>query len=103
MEIDIKLKLLSSLFRSLADQVDCGNTNLNEDEAIALIETISKVTNKEKLYNRTQAAKYLHCSVQTFDLYRKSGKIPKGKKEAGGVLQWTKAQLDEFVSKNKLE
>ena len=41
-------------------------------------------------------------SYFNIDLYRKEGKIPEGIKQAGGVRQWTKQQLDKYITKYKV-
>lgn len=95
------LKVIKNLLLKIIDNIDTGNSNITEDQAIEIIKVIKNYTDTTQLYNRTQAAKYLHCSVQSFDLYRKEGKIPEGIKQAGGVRQWTKQQLDDFIKSNK--
>ena len=95
------LKVIKNLLLKIIDNIDSGNSNITEDQAIEIIKVIKNYTDTTQLYNRTQAAKYLHCSVQSFDLYRKEGKIPEGIKQAGGVKQWTKQQLDDFIKSNK--
>ena len=90
------LNTIKELLLKIVDNIDSGNTNISESEGIEIIKCLKELTDNNKLYNRTQAAKYLHLSVQSFDLYRKKGKIPIGKKEAGGVMLWTKSQLDSF-------
>ena len=95
------LKVIKNLLLKIIDNIDTGNSNLTEDQAIEVIKIIKNYTDTTQYYNRTQAAKYLHCSIQSFDLYRKEGKIPEGIKQAGGVRQWTKQQLDNFINSSK--
>lgn len=92
---------VKQLLLNIIQSIDAGNSNITEKEALEIIDIIKHYTDTTQYYNRTQAAKYLNCSVQSFDLYRKEGKIPKGTKQAGGVRQWTKKELDQFIEKNK--
>lgn len=96
------LKVIKELLLKIIDSIDAGNSNITEKEAFEIIEIIKHYTDTTQYYNRTQAAKYLNCSIQSFDLYRKEGKIPEGIKQAGGVRQWTKQQLDEYIAKYKV-
>lgn len=95
------LSIIKELCLQIVDRIDAGNSNITEEQGIEGIKYLRAMLDTEKLYNRTQAAKYLHCSVQSFDLYRKEGKLPQGTKEAGGVMQWTRKQLDDFIRKYK--
>ena len=95
------LKVIKQLLLNIIQSIDAGNSNITEKEALEIIDIIKHYTDTTQYYNRTQAAKYLNCSVQSFDLYRKEGKIPEGTKQAGGVRQWTKKELDQFIEKNK--
>ena len=96
------LKVIKELLLKIIDSIDAGNSNITEKEAFEIIDIIKHYTDTTQYYNRTQAAKYLNCSIQSFDLYRKEGKIPEGIKQAGGVRQWTKQQLDEYIAKYKV-
>ena len=95
------LKVIKQLLLNIIQSIDAGNSNITEKEALEIIDIIKHYTDTTQYYNRTQAAKYLNCSVQSFDLYRKEGKIPEGTKQAEGVRQWTKKELDQFIEKNK--
>ena len=96
------LKVIKQLLLNIIQSIDAGNSNITEKEALEIIDIIKHYTDTTQYYNRTQAAKYLNCSVQSFDLHRKEGKIPEGIKQAGGVRQWTKQQLDEYITKYKV-
>ena len=96
------LKVIRDLLLKIVDNIDAGNSNISEKEAFEIIDIIKRYTDTTQYYNRTQAAKYLNCSIQSFDLYRKEGKIPEGIKQVGGVRQWTKQQLDEYITKYKV-
>lgn len=83
MVTEIILKCLSSLLRELAERIDAGNSNLNEEEAVELLEVVRHYSDR-------------------FDAYVKDGKLPKGKKRIGfKELAWTKKELDKYVHKLK--
>ena len=65
------LKVIKELLLKIIDSIDAGNSNITEQEAFEIIDIIKRYTDTTQYYNRTQAAKYLNCSVQLFDLYRK--------------------------------
>lgn len=67
------LKVIRDLLLKVVDSIDVGNSNISEKEAFEIIDIIKRYTDTTQYYNRTQAAKYLNCSVQSFDLYRKEG------------------------------
>lgn len=96
------INIIKNLLLKIVENIDAGNSNITEKEAFEIIGVLKHYTDTTQYYNRTQAAKYLNCSVQSFDLYRKEGKIPEGIKQAGGVRQWTKQQLDQYIAKYKI-
>ena len=96
------INIIKNLLLKIIENIDAGNSNITEKEAFEIIDIIKRYTDTTQYYNRTQAAKYLNCSVQSFDLYRKEGKIPEGIKQTGGVRQWTKQQLDQYIAKYKI-
>lgn len=67
------LKVIRDLLLKIVDSIDAGNSNISEKEAFEIIDIIKRYTDTIQYY-RTQAAKYLNCSVQSFDLYRKEGR-----------------------------
>lgn len=96
------LKIIRSLLLQIIDNIDAGNSNLSEDEAIQTIEYLKELTDKEKRLSKYQACQYLNVSRATFDNYVKEGKLPKGKKQLGfKELSWTEKVLDEFIENNK--
>lgn len=95
------LKLIRNQLVKIIEDIDSGNSNLDKEQTIQLAEFLSEMNTAKDKYNRTQAAKYLNCSVQSLDLYRKDGTLEEGKKEAGGVIQWTKKQLDACIERRR--
>lgn len=95
------LELLSKELRNLADRIDGGNTNINQEEGMEIIDFIKKF-DKEKPLTKYEASKYLHVSRATFDNLVKEDKLPKGKKLYAGDsnIFWYQKDLNLYL-KNK--
>lgn len=86
----------------IIDDIDAGNSNMTEDEAIKLIDTLKELTDKEKRLSKYAACRYLNISRATFDNYVREGKLPRGKHEIGfKELSWSRKDLDNFIKKSK--
>lgn len=86
----------------LVDDIDAGNSNLTEKEAVELVDTLKRLTDKQKRLSKYEACKYLNVSRATFDNYVREGKLPRGTKEAGfKELSWTIKELDKFITNNR--
>lgn len=94
------VELIKKYLLKIVDDIDAGNSNLTESEAIELIDTLKRLADKEKRLSKYEACKYLNVSRATFDNYVREGKLPKGTKEAGfKELSWFRKELDEFITK----
>lgn len=94
------LKTLKGLLLRIVDDIDSGNTNISEEEAIQIASIISNLSYKR--FSKYSACRYLNISRATFDNYVREGKIPKGKHDIGfKELSWSKKDLDEFIKNNK--
>ena len=78
-----KLDLLKTTLLSIINNIDTGNTNLDEAQCEEIVELINKITLPKNKYSKYQSYKYLGLSRATFDRYIKDGLIPEGRKEAG--------------------
>lgn len=98
------MKVIRNMLKSLLDNIDAGNSNMTEEEMEETIEFIKDISNRDKYYSREEAAKYLHMSIQNFDLLRKKGEIPEGIKRAGITnLLWNKKVLDKYIEEHKVK
>ena len=96
------IKVIRNLLEKIITDLDSGNSNITEEEAIELIKVIQSYTDKTVKMSKYQACKYLNVSRATFDNYVREGSIPRGKKEAGfKELFYTKKDLDDFIRKAK--
>ena len=78
-----KIELLRQTLQNTIYNIDCGNSNVSDEQCEELIETINKITNVKNKLSKYQSCKYLNISRATFDNYVRAGKIPKGEKEQG--------------------
>lgn len=96
------LKVIKSLLEKIINDIDCGNSNITEDEAMEMIKVIKSYTDRTQRLSKYQACQYLNMSRATFDNYIREGKLPRGKKEVGfKELFWTQKDLDEFKKNYK--
>jgi excisionase family DNA binding protein len=96
------IKVIRNLLLKLIDDIDSGNTNINEDEAIEVVNTLKSITSKDAGMSKYQAVKYLNVSRATFDNYIRAGKLPKGKKVIGfKELRFYKKDLDKFIDETR--
>ena len=92
------IKMIRKLLLDVVDDIDAGNSNLTEEEALKAIETLKTFTNKDKRLSKYAACKYLNVSRATFDNYVREGKLPKGKHDVGfKELSWSIKDLDKFI------
>lgn len=67
----------------IVDDIDAGNSNISEGEAIEIVDSLKRFTDKEKRLSKYAACEYLNVSRATFDNYVREGKLPRGKHEIG--------------------
>lgn len=92
------LKILRNLLEQLINDIDSGNSNINKEQELEIVQFIQKFTSKE--LSKLEAADYLGISRATFDNYVNNGWIPKGTKRMGfKELSWRKCDLDKFKEK----
>lgn len=78
----------------IVDDIDAGNSNIDDEESLKVINTLKEVVRKDVPMSKYQAYTYLGISRASFDNLVRAGKIPKGKKVAGfKELQWYKKDL----------
>lgn len=88
------LKILRDLLQKIINDIDCGNSNYEENDLIKLVDVLKEYTRKDVYLSKYQAYTYLNMSRATFDNKVREGLIPKGKKVAGfKELMWNKKDL----------
>lgn len=96
------LKVIRNLLLKIVNNIDAGNSNITENEAIELAKVLQSYTDKTVKMSKYQAYQYLNVSRAIFDNYVREGRLPRGKKEAGfKELFWAQKDLDEFIKKSR--
>ena len=96
------LKVIRNLLVKIINDIDAGNSNITENEAMELTKVLQSYTDKTVKMSKYQACQDLNVSRATFDNYVREGKLPRGKKEAGfKELFWEQKDLDEFRKKSR--
>ena len=96
------LKVIRSLLQKIIDDIDAGNSSINEEDSIKIVKVLSEYTRKDNGISKYAACEYLNMSRATFDNYVREGKIPRGKHEIGfKELRWYKKDLDKFIEESR--
>ena len=83
-------KLLAKYLREIADSIDCGTSDVTEEEAIETLRFIA-----HDPLSKEQACRHLNLSRSRFDTLIREGVLPKGKKRTGFKEKiWYRDELD---------
>jgi hypothetical protein len=93
-------KLIRDLLADRLEQIDAGNSNIDEESAIAIFKAVNDSTDMTKRVSKYKACEILHISRATFDNYVREGKLPRGEHAIGfKELSWSVKDLNKFKSK----
>lgn len=96
------LQMIRALLAEIIDRIDngrCTTTDEQNEKFLSCLEAFA--ADREKRYNKAEAIRYLGVSRSKFDELRRQGRLPDGRKKVGDVSrEWTKAELDEYVTSN---
>lgn len=96
------LKVIRNLLVKIVNDIDAGNSNITEKEAMELTKVLQSYTDKTVKMSKYEACKCLNVSRATFDNYVRAGRLPRGKHEVGfKELSWDKKTLDAFIKSCK--
>lgn len=96
------LQTLKTLLLKIVDDLDAGNTNIDEDDLCGAIETVQRLVRKDVWLTKYQACQYLNgISRATFDNLVAIGELPRGQKVYAGdtSLFWLKRELFDYKQK----
>lgn len=92
------IQLIKKHLLKLIDDIDAGNTNITEEDAIKLLNLTNELGNYNIKLSKYQACQLLNCSRATFDNLVRDNKLPAGKKEAGfKELFWYKKDILQYI------
>ena len=96
------LKVIKLLLEKIINDIDCGNSNITEDEAMDIIRIIKSYTDKTQRLSKYQACQKLNVSRATFDNLVREGIIPRGEKVIGfKELFWEEKVLDKIIESRR--
>lgn len=92
------LQTIKKLLLGIVDDIDAGNSDIDENEALQIAKTLRSMVRKDIPMSKYQAYTYLNVSRATFDNLVKQGQIPRGKKIPGfKELVWQKKDLKKLL------
>lgn len=92
------LQTIKKLLLGIVDDIDAGNSDIDEKEALQIAKTLKSMVRKDIPMSKYQAYTYLNISRATFDNLVKQGQIPRGKKIPGfKELVWHKKDLKKLL------
>ena len=92
------LQTIKRLLLGIIDDIDAGNSDISEEEALKIAKTLKTMVRKDIPMSKYQAYTYLNISRATFDNLVREGKIPRGKKIPGfKELVWQKKDIKKLL------
>ena len=93
------LNIVRNLLVQILNDIDTGNSNINEEDETKIINLLKEYTDKERYLSKYAACQYLRISRATFDNYVREGKLPRGEHRIGfKELGWKVKDLDSYVN-----
>ena len=90
-------RLVTKYLREAADNIEVGNSELSESEAMDIMKVIA-----HQSMSKSQACSYLNLSVPRFDQLVTLNQIPKGRKIVGyKEKRWYLDELERCKYRNK--
>lgn len=84
----------------IVDDIDTGNTNLDEKEQMEIAKFLKKFNFRDRFISKYQAFTYLNISRAHFDNLVREGILPRGKKVEGfKELRWSLKEIKDAKSK----
>ena len=90
-------KLIRDLLADRLEQIDAGNSNIDEESVIVILKAVNDSTDMTKRVSKYKACQILCISRATFDNYVREGKLPKGEHTIGfKEKSWNLYDINKF-------
>lgn len=97
------IKVIRELLVTIIANIDAGNSNISDEDAVSIIDTLKRYTNKDREISKYEACEILRIKRAQFDNLVRAGKLPKGHHQIGfKELRWKLKDIETF-KKNKNE
>lgn len=95
------LRILVEVLRHYADNIEAGNSNLDEKGCMRVLQQLDLIINGDTVMSRREACTYLGISKSSFDILINNKFVPNGKKLHDGSksLFWYKSDLDDYLER----
>lgn len=90
-------KLIRDLLADRLEQLDAGNSNIDEESAMAILKAVNDSTDMTKRVSKYKACQILCISRATFDNYVRECKLPQGEHTIGfKEKSWNLYDINKF-------
>lgn len=99
------VELLKVALQNSLDNINAGNTNLTEEQAMDLVEHLEQINKGSATVSKAYACEHLlHININKFDYLVRTGIIPVGRKRLGfKELSWKIKDFDRVIEYLKHE
>ena len=96
------IKVIRELLVTIIENIDAGKSNIFDDGAISIVDTLKRYTNKDREISKYEACEILGIKRAQFDNLVREGKLPKGHHQIGfKELRWKLKDIEIFKKNRK--
>ena len=101
MELSKWDKKIIDLLHWLIQQIQCGNSHVDEEGMNTILDVVNRSTNMQAEYSTEESIKYLRCSRVQFYKWKDEGLIKPTYKPFQKTKYYLKADLDNLIKEQK--
>ena len=96
------IKVIRELLVTIIENIDAGKSNIFDDDAISIVDTLKRYTNKDREISKYEACEILGIKRAQFDNLVREGKLPKGHHQIGfKEIRWKLTDIEIFKKNRK--